>query len=142
MATLKQTLKQLTTSKNYYFKQTGRDVYLYRQGKQFNICHANDENTMKHYLRGMTLCKGLIKINADTIGEMANAMGMVISLYTYGRGNIDKVLNDRYMQGYDLSEDVKRVLAEYIINAIESVKTATGEDGEGNTYNSCYLMQV
>ena len=142
MATLKQTLKQLTTSKNYYFKQTGRDVYLYRQGKQYNICHANDENLMKHYLRGMTLCKGLIKINANTIMEMTNAMSMVISLYTYGRGNLEKVLNDRYMQDYELTEDVKRVLAEYIINAICEVKYCTGEDGEGNTYHSCELVEV
>ena len=142
MATVKQLLKQLTTSKKYYFTTCGSSIYLRKEGVSYPLFHARNENYMKHYLQAMTNCKGLIRINDENIFEMANAIGMIISLYTYGRGSLEAVLNDKYMANYRISQDVKRTLAEYVINAICEVKYCSGEDGEGNTYHSCKLVEV
>jgi hypothetical protein len=142
MATIKQTLKQLTTSRKYYFTTCGSSIYLHKQGVTYPIFHANNENYMKHYLNAMIKCKGIIRINEENIMEMANAIGMIISLYTYGRGSLEAVLNDKYMVNYRVSQDVKRTLAEYVINAICEIKYCSGEDGEGNTYHSCKLVEV
>ena len=142
MATIKQSLKQLTTSKKYYFTTCGDSIYLRKEGVSYPLFHARNENYMKHYLQAMTNCKGLIRINDENIFEMANAIGMIISLYTYGRGSLEAVLNDKYMASYRISQDVKKTLAEYVINAICEIKYCSGEDGEGNTYHSCKLVEV
>ena len=138
--TLKTVLRQFTSNRKYTITAKTHDVYMTHASKPCRLLSAHTENEMKHYLRAMALAKNAVgKLTEDTVWEMSCLVSMAVSVITYGRNNVEDILENQYIKKYNLPQEAKRIMVSYMAKAIGSTGYG-GEDGEGNSYRSCQFV--
>lgn len=138
--TLKTVLRQFTSNRKYTVTAKTHDVYITHASSPCRLLSAHSENEMKHYLRAMALAKNTVgRLSEDTVWEMARLVSMSVSVITYGSHNVEDVLENKYITGYKLPQEAKRIMVSYMAKAIGSTGYG-GEDGEGNSYRSCQFV--
>jgi hypothetical protein len=112
-----------------------------KEGIKFNLAN-NRENEMAHFLK--VFRKTGLKATVKNIETAHRVFGMVKSIITYGGSSIDKIMNNRYLQGElycGISEIAKRTIAEYLLKQVDEIGYA-GDDNEGVSYNYLKLKAV
>lgn len=138
--TLKTVLRQFTSNRKYTVTAKTHDVYMTHASKPCRLLSAHTEDEMKHYLRAMALAKNAVgRLSEDTVWEMARLVSMSVSVITYGSHDVEDVLENKYIAGYKLPQEAKRIMVSYMSKAIGSTGYG-GEDGEGNSYRSCQFV--
>ena len=142
MEKLAELLKSLNgINDTFYFEKSGNYCWLKNTGLKYNIASDNG-NDMAHFLKAFK--KTRLKATIKNIENAHSVFGMAKSLRAYGRGSVDSILNDDYMNGdlYNgISQRAKRVIIEYLLSVVKEHGYA-GEDSEGGSYNYLKLKEV
>ena len=125
----------------FYFEKSGNYYWLENTGLKYNIASDNG-NDMAHFLKAFKRTR--LKATVKNIETASNVLGMDKSLRAYGRGSVDSILNDEYMNGdlYNgISTRAKRIIIEYLLSVVKEHGYA-GEDSEGGSYNYLTLVEL
>lgn len=107
---------------------------------------SNRANDMAHILKLIRIIRelrGAKDITQVDIEKIERVFGMVDSIVTYGTSSLEKILNNKYLEGdlYDLPRDEKIIIITYYTSIFKGSSYA-GEDGEGCSYNNRELEKI
>lgn len=101
--------------------------------------HCSDFWDMAHFIRCIKNAKeqglNMDLANPDFVMNLGFLFSMLTSIRVYDGINLDTILTNRYIQNYEISNEIKLFFAEYVRDMVENIRYAF-TDSEGVEYNT------
>lgn len=135
-----QALVNRVLPKEYSITYTGNTYRISRADKLSCLIYSNNHNNIIHFLNLLPYVCNKEVVTEEQLEEIKKCYSMAQSLYTYNypltEAPTPRVINDKYISEYNLSNLDKATICNCARFSIKAVEKNVDTDSEGISYNS------
>lgn len=141
-----QALVNKVLPKEYSITYTGHVYRISKADKQTCLIYSHDYNNIIHFLNLLPYVCNKEVVTDEQLTEIKQCYSMAQSLYTYDYPLTEvptpRVINDKYIATYNLSNIDKATICNCARLSIKSVEKNVDTDSEGISYNSTIYAEA